>query len=76
MIRDAAQAFAQDKLLPRVEEAYLNETSDPEIFPGNGCKRPFGGDRYRNNTVASVLPMYPTAWSPVKSNVLTVAIAR
>jgi len=32
MIRDAAAAFAADKLAPRVEEAYLNEASDPGIF--------------------------------------------
>lgn len=32
MIRDTAAAFAADKLLPRVEDAYLNETTDPEIF--------------------------------------------
>ena len=32
MIRDAAAAFAADKLLPRVESAYLNEETDPEIF--------------------------------------------
>ncbi|MEL7165452.1 MAG: acyl-CoA dehydrogenase family protein, partial [Pseudomonadota bacterium] len=32
MIRDAARAFAADKLLPRIEDAYLNEQTDPEIF--------------------------------------------
>ncbi|WP_410010892.1 acyl-CoA dehydrogenase [Rhizobium sp. NRK18] len=32
MIRDAAAGFAADRLLPRVEDAYLNETTDPEIF--------------------------------------------
>ena len=32
MIRDAAAAFASAELLPRVEEMYLNETEDPEIF--------------------------------------------
>lgn len=32
MIRDAAAAFASDRLMPRVEDAYLNETTDPEIF--------------------------------------------
>ena len=32
MIRDAAAAFAADKLAPRVTEAYLNEAADPEIF--------------------------------------------
>ncbi len=32
MIRDAAAAFAADKLAPRVEDAYMNETTDPAIF--------------------------------------------
>lgn len=31
-IRDGAAAFAADKLAPHVEEAYLNETTDPAIF--------------------------------------------
>ncbi|WP_336802303.1 acyl-CoA dehydrogenase [Kaistia sp. MMO-174] len=32
MIRDTAKAFAADRLLPRVEKAYLDERTDPEIF--------------------------------------------
>ena len=32
MIRDSAAAFAADRLAPRVEEAYLDEVTDPEIF--------------------------------------------
>jgi glutaryl-CoA dehydrogenase len=32
MIRDAAASFAADKLAPRVEEAYLDEKTDPAIF--------------------------------------------
>ncbi|CAN5485395.1 hypothetical protein BH11PSE4_BH11PSE4_03830 [soil metagenome] len=32
MIRDTARAYAQDKLLPRVTNAYLNEHTDREIF--------------------------------------------
>ena len=32
MIRDTAAAFAKDRLLPRVEKAYLDELTDPEIF--------------------------------------------
>ena len=33
MIRDAAAAFAADRLLPRVEEAYLNEENRSGDFP-------------------------------------------
>lgn len=32
MVRDTARQYAQDKLLPRVTEAYRNEQTDPEIF--------------------------------------------
>src|SRR5689334_2904657 len=32
LIRDAANTFAQEKLLPRVTRAYLNETVDTAIF--------------------------------------------
>lgn len=32
MLRDAAKAYAQDKLQPRVIEAYREEKTDPEIF--------------------------------------------
>ena len=36
MVRDAAHAYAQEKLLPRVTEAFRHETSDPAIFPRDG----------------------------------------
>jgi glutaryl-CoA dehydrogenase len=36
MIRDAAKAFATEKLLPRVEKAYLEEKTDPAIFAEMG----------------------------------------
>jgi glutaryl-CoA dehydrogenase len=32
MFRDTAAAFAADKLAPRIEEAYLEEKTDPSIF--------------------------------------------
>lgn len=32
MIRDTARAYAQEKLLPRATEAYLNEDTDRDIF--------------------------------------------
>ncbi|WP_347267200.1 acyl-CoA dehydrogenase [Paracoccus sp. (in: a-proteobacteria)] len=37
MIRDAAAGFAADRLLPRVEAAYLGEHTDPEIFREMGA---------------------------------------
>ena len=36
MIRDSAQAFAQDKLMPRVINAYASEETDPSIFAEMG----------------------------------------
>jgi glutaryl-CoA dehydrogenase len=36
MVRDAAHAYAQEKLLPRVTAAFRNETSDPAVFPEMG----------------------------------------
>ena len=32
MVRDTARAYAQEKLLPRVQEAFRNEKTDPSIF--------------------------------------------
>jgi len=32
MVRDAAQAYAQDKLMPRIKDAFRHETTDPAIF--------------------------------------------
>ena len=32
MVRDSAKQYAQGKLLPRVQEAYRNEETDPAIF--------------------------------------------
>jgi len=36
MVRDSAKAFAEQTLLPRVTDAYLNETAAPELFPMMG----------------------------------------
>ncbi len=37
LIRDTARAYAADKLLPRVTEAYLQEKTDPTIFREMGA---------------------------------------
>ena len=37
MIRDSARAYAQDKLAPRIIDAFANETTDPEIFREMGA---------------------------------------
>ena len=38
MIRDAARSFAQDRLAPRVIDAFANEHTDPEIFREMGSQ--------------------------------------
>ncbi len=37
MVRDAAHAYAQDKLMPRIRDAFRHEKSDPSIFPEMGA---------------------------------------
>jgi len=37
MVRDAARAYCQDKLAPRVLEAFRHEKTDPAIFPEMGA---------------------------------------
>ncbi|MEM6620111.1 MAG: acyl-CoA dehydrogenase [Pseudomonadota bacterium] len=37
MVRDSARAYAQDKLMPRVKDAFANETVAPEIFQEMGA---------------------------------------
>jgi glutaryl-CoA dehydrogenase len=37
MVRDTAHAYAQEKLLPRVTEAFRNETADPAVFREMGA---------------------------------------
>jgi len=37
MIRDSAQAYAQDRLAPRAIDAFAKETTDPEIFREMGA---------------------------------------
>ncbi|BCA58531.1 acyl-CoA dehydrogenase [Sphingomonas sp. HMP6] len=37
MIRDSARAYAQDKLAPRIVDAFQNEVTDPEIFREMGA---------------------------------------
>ncbi len=38
MIRDSARAYAQDKLAPRIIDAFQHETTDPEIFREMGAQ--------------------------------------
>ena len=54
MVRDSAYQFAQDKLAPRVLEAFRHEQTDPAIFREMGrlaCWVP----PFPNSTVAAAL---------------------
>ncbi len=58
MIRETAAAFAADRLAPRVEAAYLNETTDPEIFRemgAAGLRVASGGGSARSSVAPSGL---------------------
>ena len=75
MIRDAAAAFAADKLAPRIEEAYLNEKTDPAIF------REMGDVGLLGVTIPEVYGglariMLPTAWWLAKWSGWTAATVR
>jgi len=37
MVRETAHAYAQDKLMPRIKEAFREEKTDPAIFPEMGA---------------------------------------
>ena len=37
MVRETARAYAQDRLMPRVTQAFRNETTDPSIFREMGA---------------------------------------
>ena len=37
MLRDAARSYAQDRLQPRIIDAYREELTDPEIFREMGA---------------------------------------
>jgi hypothetical protein len=75
MIRDTARAYAQDKLLPRVLKAYLEEKTDREIFNEMGA-RPARHRRCRRNMAAPMQATSPTAWSRARSSASIPAIAR
>ncbi len=60
MVRDTARGFAQDYLMPRVTEAYLNETHDPKTsrkWASSACS----GRPFRKSTAAPALAMSPMA---------------
>ena len=47
MVRDAARAYCQERLAPRVLEAFRHETTDPAIFREMGELGLLGADHPR-----------------------------
>ncbi len=76
MIRDAARAFAEAELAPRVEAAYLDEKTDPELFKLMGRAGLLGvtipGRIWRGRAPTTL----PTGWSRARSSGSIPATAR
>ena len=60
MVRDAAQAYAQDKLMPRVTEAFRHEKSDPAIFREMGALGLLGATSFAEVEKSMLYPATPT----------------
>ena len=61
MVRDAAHAYAQEKLLPRVTEAFRHETIRPGDLPRDGRARDCSARRCRPSTAAPASTTSATA---------------
>ena len=75
MIRDTAHAYAQDKLAPRVVEAFQHEHTDPAIFREMG-ELGLLGPTVPENMAGSARPTSPMAWSRARWSGSTPATAR
>ena len=58
MVRDAAAEYAQGRLMPRIHDAYRNETTDPSIFREMG-NLDCSALRSPNSMVALTSTMFP-----------------
>lgn len=75
MLRDAAKAYAQDKLQPRVIAAYREEQTDAEIFRETG-KMGLLGVTIPEDMAGLVRLTSPTALSHARSSGSIAAIGR
>ena len=76
MIRDTARAYAQDKLLPRVINAYLEEKTDRDIFNEMGELGLIGVTLPEEYGCAKAPATSPMAWSRARSSGSIPAIDR
>ncbi len=51
MVRDAAHAYCQDQLQPRILDAFRHEKRTPEFF-AKWARSAYSARRYRNSTAA------------------------
>ncbi len=76
MIRDTARAYCQDKLAPRVIEAYLQEKTDREIFNEMGALGLLGVTIPEKYGCAGANYVSATGWWRAKWSGSTAATAR
>ena len=56
MIRDSAKAFAAEHLAPKIEAAYMDETTDPALFRRMGeAGRRYALEHYSTRRTAAML---------------------
>ena len=72
MFSDTAHQFAEDRLLRRVQDAYLNEHTDCQTLREVNLL----GETVPFYTATWARPMCPTGWWRALSNVSTAATAR
>ena len=75
MVRDTAHAYAQDKLLPRVRDAFRHEKTDPAIFREMGALGLLGR-RCPASTAAPASTTSAMGWSRARSSASIPATAR
>jgi alkylation response protein AidB-like acyl-CoA dehydrogenase len=75
-VRDAAHAYCQERLAPRVLEAFRHERTDPAIFREMGELGPAGRHHSRGSTAARAELRVLRAWSRARSSASTRATAR
>ena len=75
MIRDTARAYAQDKLMPRITKAYLEEKVDRDIFHEMG-ELGLIGITLPEEYAAPMRATSPMAWWRARSSASIPAIVR
>jgi glutaryl-CoA dehydrogenase len=75
LLRDAARDYCQGRLLPRVQESFRHERTDPAIYLEMG-EMGLLGRRFRPSTAAPGSTTSAMAWSRARSSASIRVIAR